>query len=155
MTCDVGQDETQAIPEFSREELETEISNLKSKKAGDTSGVVAEMVKQGGDMVVSALLNLCSQIILPNATPPTTWKHTVMKVLFKSGNPQLPNNYRPISVIPILYKIFARLIYKRLQPTLDSQQTVDQAGFRPDYSTLDHLFAFTCIEEKTSEFNQK
>ena len=67
----------------------------------------------------------------------------------------MPQNCRPISMIPILYKLFARLLYRRLNPILDSQQCPDQAGFRPNYSTVDHLFTLAQLHEKASEFQKK
>eukprot|EP00973_Karenia_brevis_P028267 3894935-Karenia_brevis.AAC.1 len=110
------------------------------------------MLQQGGPKLKSVLLDLYNQVILPEAQPPEQWKHTTMTVLFKSGDPQKPANYRPICAIPPLYKLFARLLYTRIAPTLHAQQSHDQAGFRPHFSTLDHLFTFTCLEEKAHEF---
>ena len=91
-------------------------------------------------------------MLLPNATPPAEWKYTTISVIFKSGDPQLPNNYRPISIIPLLYKLFARLLYNRLEPLLDKHQTPDQAGFRRNYSTDDHLFTTTIVHERSQEW---
>ena len=48
-------------------------------------------------------------------------------------------NYRPICVMPLLYKLFSVLLQRRLAPTLDAQLSKEQAGFRKDYSILDHL----------------
>ena len=76
----------------------------------------------------------------------------MIKVLHKSGDQQLPQNYRPIATIPILYKLFARLLYNRLEPTLDSQQSCDQAGFRRKRSTTTHLFTSTILQEIADEW---
>ena len=46
-----------------------------------------------------------------------------------------------------MYKLFARLIYNRLEPTLDAQQSPDQAGFRKGFCTDDHLLTMTFIQE--------
>ena len=43
------------IPRFSRSELVTEIRALKTGKAKDSSGIIAEMIKAGGDTLVDAL----------------------------------------------------------------------------------------------------
>ena len=102
--------------------------------------LLAEMLKAGGPILRSHLRQLYNDALSPNATPPTEWKRTTISVIFKSGDPQLPSNYRPIAIIPLLYKLFARLLYNRLETHLDNYQTPDQAGFRHDYSTEDHLF---------------
>ena len=72
-------------------------------------------------------------------------------MLHKSGDVRLPENYRHITVIPVLYKLFAKLLYARLQPVLDQHQSVDQAGFRNRYSTDDHLYTFGLLVEKSYE----
>ena len=135
------------------DELNNEVRKLNNGKCRDTNKVFAEMIKQGGPQLKHALLYLYNGLIQPNAETPKQWKQTVMTVIHKSGDPQQPSNYRPIAIIPILYKLFARLLYCRLAPQLNAEQTSDQAGFRPNFSTLDHLFVFTCIEEKAHEYN--
>eukprot|EP00973_Karenia_brevis_P065385 9084690-Karenia_brevis.AAC.1 len=113
------------------------------------------MLQAGGQVTKQILLDLFNEVLKPTATPPQQWKHTILTVIYKTGNPQVPSNYRPISAIPLLYKLFARMLYTRLTPILDPQQSQDQAGFRKHFSTLDHLFTLTCLEEKGHEFNQK
>ena len=144
---------TRPIPPFTRQELDNALKQLKNKRAEDSAGVVAEMLKQGGETLHDVLLDLYNETIKPNAAIPSRWKRTVIKVLHKSGDPQTPQNYRPISIIPILYKLFARLLYNRLVTTLDTAQTIDQAGFRSEYSTTDHLFTIHLVMEKAREWN--
>ena len=83
---------------------------------------------------------------------PEQWRKSHITVIYKSGDPRLPHNYRPITVIPLLYKLFARLLFNRLDPILDRQQLPEQAGFRRKFSTDDHLFTLTLIQEKTDEW---
>jgi len=140
------------IDEFTISELEAAIKSLKRGRAKDSNGIVAEMIKTGGPVVTNVLLELFNEIIKPNASAPSSWKKVVIKVLFKSGDPKLPQNYRPIAIIPILYKLFAKLIYNRLEPNLDREQSSDQAGFRHRYSTEDHLLTATLIQEIADEY---
>ena len=123
------------IPPFSRSELVAEIQGLKTGKAKDTSGVMAEMIKDGGDVVVDVLLVLYNEILASVAATPDDWKQTAPMVLHKSGDRSLPQNYRPISIIPMLYKLFARLLARRLAPIPDPQQSNEQAGSRKHFST--------------------
>ena len=57
--------------------------------------------------------------------------------VFKKGNPQLFDNYRPVSVIPLFGKIFEKIIYKRLYSFFSSTNTIydKQFGFRKNHST--------------------
>ena len=87
----------------------------------------------------------------PDAQLPEDWKRYRITVLLKAGEIAKATNYRPISVISVLYKTFAKLMYKRLEPILDGQQCADQAGFRRGYSTTDHMHTAALILEKTSD----
>ena len=145
-------DNNDTIPEFSMTELDKALSQLRCGRCRDTTGVLAEMLKEGGPTLRSHLLRLYNDVIPPHTTQPRQWKETTISVIHKSGDPQLPSNYRPISIIPILYKLFARLLYNRLEPQLDQHQTPDQAGFRHDYSTNDHLFTTSILHERSQEW---
>ena len=53
-----------------------------------------------------------------------------------------PNNYRGISLINCICKIFTSLISIRITKHCDSVELLgnEQAGFRKNYSTCDHIF---------------
>ena len=149
----LGESDSPNIPPFQMEELITETKKLKKGRCKDGSGLIAEMIKSGGSVLASTLLDLYNEVIKPDASIPETWKRSTISVIFKSGAVDLPLNYRPITIIPLLYKLFARLLYSRLAPFLDKAQPPDQAGFRPGYSAVDHLFTFGLLDEKCHELN--
>ena len=71
-----------------------------------------------------------------------------VKPLFKSGDQSRFSNYKPISLLPSLSKVFERVIFDQLLSyfTNDKLLCIDQFGFRPGHSTelaalrlLDHL----------------
>ena len=130
-------DDTSVIDDFSDEELQTAITQLRSGRCKDKSGIMAEMIKTGGEPIRRHLLLLYNDIKRPHAQPPTQWKQTTITVIYKAGDPKLPQNYRPIAIIPLLYKLFSRLIYNRLEPMLNALQSCDQAGFRRNFCTED------------------
>ena len=134
------------VPELTMKELRRAMQQVKNGKAADSNGIVGEMLKFGGHRLQTTLLNLFNSVLQPDAPTPSSWKHSVIKVLHKSGDRQLPNNYRPIATIPILYKLFSRLLYNRLEPVLDKNQSCDQAGFRKGRCTTDHLFTTTILQ---------
>ena len=59
--------------------------------------------------------------------------------LFKKGNPELPSNYRQISLLPIFSKIFEKLMYRRLYKFLEIHKVLYslQFGFQENHS-IDH-----------------
>lgn len=91
-------------------------------------------------------------MLRPDMPIPSDWKRTCIKILYKKGVPQLPENYRPISILPILYKLFRQVLLARIQESLDAAQSCDQAGFRSGFSCDDHLFATCMLFEKCREF---
>ena len=61
-------------------------------------------------------------------------------------------NYRPISILPILYKLFSRMILERIKLVLAQAQSVDQAGFKSGFSCDDHLLTVVLLQEAAAEF---
>ena len=141
------------VPPFTFRELTEALKSLKSKKCADTAGIRAEMLKKGGEKLLEKMLELYNLILAGTMQSPASWKHSVISVIHKSGDAAQPQNYRPICIIPVLYKLFSKLMYKRLYPILDKAQCKDQAGFRNRFSTVDHMFVFQMLQEKSEEFN--
>ena len=82
-----------------------------------------------------------------------SWGHTVLTMLPKGGNLFSPSNWRPIAVLNITYKIFTKLVYKRLRPTLERHQSKDQAGVRPCTSVEDVFLVLESVCSKSLEWN--
>ena len=143
---------TSLIPAFTRQELVSAIKGLKSNRCKDTAGIKAEMLKMGGQGLIDVLLDLYNKVLTRTMEIPKSWKHSVITVLYKGGDAMQPQNYRPICIIPLLYKLFSKLLYNRLYPILDNAQCADQAGFRNKFSTVDHMFVCTMVYEKSQEF---
>ena len=129
------------------------LKNMNNNKAADSSGIMAELFKAGGNPLWDALLDLFNDILIGTGMPPQTRRQTGLRVLFKKGDQQALENYRPISILPILLKLFSRVIHARINSNLDAAQSVDQAGFRSGFACDDHLFSVTMLAEKAKEWN--
>ena len=75
-----------------------------------------------------------------------------MKVLFKKGDAKLLDNYRPVSILPILYKVFSRVLNERIKGHLDARQSQDQPGCRSSFGCDDNLFTLAALRQKADEF---
>ena len=64
-----------------------------------------------------------------------------MTPVFKKGDKQLLQNYRPISLLPICGKIFEKIIFSNLYSYLTASRLIanNQSGFRPGDSTTNQL----------------
>ncbi|GBP84805.1 Retrovirus-related Pol polyprotein from type-1 retrotransposable element R2 [Eumeta japonica] len=85
-------------------------------------------------------------------TIPQQWTKSHIILLYKKGDKYDIGSYRPISLISNVYKIFAKLILKRIERTLDENQPKEQAGFRSDYSVIDHIHVVRQFLEKYNEY---
>ena len=86
---------------------------------------------------ISPILSQYYNILLQNGTFPDNLKVGKITPIYKKGDSELLENYRPISILPIFGKIFEKLIYKRLYSFLSSQNILfdNQYGFRKSHST--------------------
>ena len=142
------------MPQITADEVEIAFKRMAKKKAANKSGIVAEMLQYGSANLRTLIAEVFSEILRLERPAPASWKASFVTVLLKKGDPQLPYNYRPVTLITaILYKLFARILYARVRATLESAQGVDQAGFRRSRACDDHLQSVTLLVEICSEFN--
>ncbi|XP_060857669.1 methyl farnesoate epoxidase-like [Metopolophium dirhodum] len=73
---------------------------------------------------------------------PDKWKFSFITPIFKKGNKSLVTNYRPISKISILPKIFSKLVNNKIFPLCENILSNEQHGFRPGRSTITNLSIF-------------
>ena len=71
----------------------------------------------------------------------------------KSGNLKEVHNWRPIALLDIFYKLFARLVYDRLYPVLNNAQCSVQHAYRHSYSIEDPLHVFEMMTSKCNEYD--
>ena len=76
---------------------------------------------------------------------PAAWKLARVSPIFKKGDKTDMNNYRPISVISAVAKIFEKAIYDQLYEYLNENSLLSncQSGFRSLHSTLTALIEAT------------
>ena len=76
---------------------------------------------------------------------PNSWKIDKVTPIFKEDAKTDPNNYRPISILPVVSKLIERIVFKQLYEYLNSNHllTESQSGFRPTFSTETALLEMT------------
>ena len=67
--------------------------------------------------------------------------------LCKKGNVEDPANYRPISLLQSIYKIYAGLIKNKLSDTIDERSWDLQYGFRGKKSTAQAMVVFRRLQD--------
>lgn len=112
-------------------ELERIISNLKDNCAIGWDGIPNTVIKSARHVLIPILVNIFNNC-LTHGIFPKAFKKAIVHPIFKSGDRNSTSNYRPISVLTVLSKIFEKIINNRLINFLDSNNILssNQYGFR-------------------------
>lgn len=76
---------------------------------------------------------------LQQGSLPTPVVKGLISLIHKGGSRQELGNYRPITLLNVTYKVYAKLLQKRLQPVLMEIISPDQTGFLPLRYVLDNI----------------
>ena len=81
---------------------------------------------------------------------PSEWSESVILPIYKKGNFNSPNNYRGISLLNVVGKLYSYILNKRLTQWIEDNKMLNgaQAGFRQGYSTIDHVFTLLALVHK-------
>ena len=130
---------------------------MKNKSCG-IDNIINEFLKYSPESYIELLVKLFN-IILKTGIIPTEWCISFISPIYKNkGEKSDPNNYRGISIISCLGKLFTALINERLTKFADLNEIIgeEQAGFRSGYSTQDHIFTLhAIIETYLNQINPK
>lgn len=113
------------------------IDNLDSNTSIGIDGISTKAVKCVKTLITDKLTQCINRCLIEGKFPESL-KIAKVSPIFKAGNKMDPGNYRPISVLPILSKIFEKVLHKRLSEFLKSTDFLchKQYGFRPKSNTL-------------------
>jgi hypothetical protein len=131
--------------------VERAIDTQKKDKAPGPDGISNEILLSTRDIISPILANIFNNIFSTEVVP-TQWTISNIILLFKKGDKNDISNYRPISLMSNIYKTFSKIILHRITTVLDENQPKEQAGFRSDYSVLDHIQTLKQIIEKYKEY---
>eukprot|EP00660_Eupelagonema_oceanica_P015280 gene15280-6738_t len=110
---------------------------LKAGKASGADGIVAELIKLGGEVFHGRLLDLVLACWERGAVP-AAWRDAVMVPLPKAkGDIRLCDSWRGISLLSVLGKVLAKIVAARLGGFAEGLLTESSNGFRPGRGTTD------------------
>ena len=151
--CQTDSDGDNSLPDF------TFITNSRYSSLSITSSDVLKILKglntckaAGHDNINKIILKECALSIyvplsrlfnlsLSNGVFPTCWKKANVIPIFKKGGRHNIKNYRPVSLLSFISKIFEKAVYSHLYKYCELNDLLSDknSGFKPNDSTVNQL----------------
>jgi hypothetical protein len=132
--------------DFNVFEVKMATKKLKPGKAAGNDLIPNEIWKFGSAPI---LLLLCSlfQLCLDRGRVPLSWCEVIICPLLKKGDNKITSNYRPISLLNTVVKLFTSILNTRLNSWIKTKKKISefQAGFQQGKSSLDHVFVLNSM----------
>lgn len=144
----------QSFDKISKDDILVLISRLKTKKSPGYDNIPCLAIKNLPIEAVSFLCRLYNSCFKLGYFP-SSWKIGKVIAVAKPGKDKsLPSSYRPITLLPIIGKLFEKFILERLLEH-DSENNIlipQQFGFRSKHSTTQQILRIT--ETVSLRFNK-
>ena len=124
-----------------RPELEDAIKSLKKDKSAGNDLILNDFLLNATDRAKIVILLLFNNILTLEYFP-NSWALGCIVPIFKSGDKNNTNNYRGITILSCLGKLFTKIMNRRLTKWAEECNILDetQFGFRKSRSTVDCIF---------------
>ena len=142
--------------EISEHEIKKAVFAQKNNKSSGTDLLCAELFKSSFNILSPFLLKMYNRLFA-NGEYPRLWGEGIIVPIFKGGNPNEAGNYRGITLINIMGKIYSQILLNRLNEWADNEDKIldSQFGFQKGKSTIDCIFTFHSVIAKTLSAGEK
>ncbi|CAL4160865.1 unnamed protein product, partial [Meganyctiphanes norvegica] len=117
-------------------EVREQVAHLKSEKAAGTDGIPPGVIRLLPATWIVFITIILNKLFL-NSVYPQSWSLAKLFTIYKKGNKLLPSNYRGITIINCLAKVFDMILCHRLQ--LWFRPYREQAGSQRGRGCLEHI----------------
>lgn len=128
---------------------------INAKKAPGYDLITGRVLKELPRKGIVHLTAICNAI-LRTGHYPVQWKVAQIVMIKKPDkSPDMVTSYRPVSLLPVMSKIFEKGFLKRLNPILSEKQLIPdhQFGFRRQHTTIEQVHRIT--KEIRKAFDEK
>ena len=129
------------------------LKDIEEKKSTWSDNILVKVLKKTLPYIINILCDIFNHISI-DAQYADAWKIARVAPIFKGDERNDPSNYRPISVLPVVSKIFERRINSELNNLLNKRKIIHslQSGFRAGFpcSTSIHKFVsntLSCMKQ--------
>ena len=131
----ITNDESFHLLPTEQESILKEIINLDNKKNGTFKNIHTRRLKDVSDICSTILANICNEEILLNKNCPENLKLADASPVFKKKDKTFVENYRPVSVLLTVSKIFERIMPKQITDYIGLYLSAFLCGYRKGFST--------------------
>ena len=112
------------------------IAELKSKSSFGHDGVSSILLKKLSPEIFKILTCIINQSLMTGIFPDSL-KTAKISPIYKKEDPHLTDNYRPISLLPVISKVFEKVAFKQVYDYFNKNNLLykSQYGFRKKHST--------------------
>ena len=125
-----------------RKKIFNELQKLKSKKACQISDIPVKIIKENINIITDFIYNNFNNSLFSSYFP-SNLKNADITPVFKKKDRENVENYRPVSILPVLSKVYERCMYDQMYAYLNKILSKWQCGFRQGYSTQHCLLIMT------------
>ena len=144
--------ETFSFNKADEKEIEKEILELSSKQSAGADAIPPKVIKDSVSVLKSPLTQLLNTSVGENHFP-SDLKYANIAPLYKKDDNTDNTNYRPISILPSISKIFERLMFKEITTYVSNLFSPYLCGFRKGYNAQHVLLRLKhkrnkCLDKK-------
>ena len=122
------------------------------KSSAGIDGIGTELLLLGSKATMGWLKMIADQIWVEERVPSDSTKQITIPI-FKNGSRSNCNNFRGITLLCSVYKVFARALLNRMKPFVEEQLSEYQCGFQAKRGCCDQLFSTKMVMQRAREFN--
>ena len=136
-------EEVFSIKHTNYHEVRKIINGLRNDCSSGFDRIPVKFIKSANDHIISPLVHIINSSI-DHELFPDKWKIGRICPVPKIDNPSRPKDYRPISILPVLSKVYEKVILCQLINHINAQNIYNntQSGFRKGHSTTTLLLKF-------------
>jgi hypothetical protein len=126
--------------EVSEQDVKDILSTINVTKAYGPDNLSPRLIKEAGNSIVTVLTRLFN-LSLTKGIFPALWKRANVLPIYKKAEQFFATNYRPISLLCILAKVFEKIVFKYVFNYFRTNFMISvwQSGFLPGVSTVTQL----------------
>ena len=135
-------DDTILNEPITEDEILKASTRLKNNKSPGSDSIINEYIKASMPLMIKQYVGLFNKILDTGEYPDSWSLGLIIPIYKKKGDKHDCNNYRGITLLSCVGKLFTSIVNERLKKYCQVNKIINenQTGFRAEYSTVDHIF---------------